>query len=188
MNNQTLPAPPAQLTAFTWRPARYTDIPAIQEMLATNRETDRTESVPSEERLRGILGMLGDQLEPNTLVAVAENGTIAADAMILFPPGEGDQLALIDGTVHVAYRSRGLGSYLLRWLERRARQEFADSITGSPQLMRTSCAGHQADRITLFEQNGFQALRYSYQMRRRLAEPIQEKPLPAGLNWVQWAP
>jgi len=188
MSNETLYPLPAHLTAFTWRAARYTDIPAIQEMLAANQEVDQTESIPSEERLRGILSMLGDQLESNTLVAMAEDGTIAADAMILFPPGEGDQLALTDGTVHAAYRGQGLGSYLLEWLERRARQEFADSITGTPQLLRTSCTGGQADRIALFEQNGFQAMRYSYQMQRSLAEPVQEKPLPAGLQWAQWAP
>jgi len=54
--------------------------------------------------------------------------------------------------------------------------------------MRTSCAGHQADRIALFERNGFQAMRYSYQMQRSLGDLIQEKPLPAGLRWVQWTP
>jgi hypothetical protein len=108
--------------------------------------------------------------------------------MILFPPGEGDQLALIDGSVHVNYRSQGLGTYLLEWLEARARQEFADAKNESPKLLRTSCAGHQADRIALFEQNGFQAKRYSFQMRRSLVEPVQEMSLPAGLKWVKWAP
>lgn len=188
MNNLTPPLPPPHVSSLTWRPARSEDIPALQKMLADNQEIDRTESIPSQERLQGILGMLGDQLDTNTLVAVAEDGKLAAEAMILFPPGEGDKLALIDGGVHVNYRGQGLGSYLLTWLERRARQAFADSKTGSTQLMRTSCAGHQADRISLFEQNGFQAMRYSYQMRRNLAEPVQEKPLPASLQWTQWAP
>jgi hypothetical protein len=67
MNSQTPPLPPPQLSAFTWRPARSEDIPAIQKMLADNQEIDRNESVPSRERLQGILGMLGDQLETNTL-------------------------------------------------------------------------------------------------------------------------
>jgi ribosomal protein S18 acetylase RimI-like enzyme len=31
-------------------------------------------------------------------------------------------------------------------------------------------------------------MRYSYQMQRSLAGPIQEKPLPAGLKWAQWTP
>lgn len=188
MSNHTFPALPRQLTAFTWRPARYTDIPAIQEMLATNRDIDRTESIPSKEHLRGILDMLGGQLETNILVAVTEDGIIAANALILIPPGEGDKLALIDGNVHVLYRGRGLGSYLLNWLEARARQVFKGANDGTPQLMRTSCAGGQADRIALFEQNGFQAMRYSYQMRRNLEGPIPDEPLPASLRWMQWTP
>ncbi len=188
MSDKTLPAPPAHLTAFTWRAAQYADIPAIQRMLADNRQIDRSESVPSEERLRAILGMLGDQLDTNTLIAMAGDGTIAAEAMIVFPPGEGDQLALTDGHVHVRYRGRGLGSYLLDWLERRARQEFSDLADKTPQLMRTSCTGHQTDRIALFEQHGFQAMRYSYRMQRSLAEPIPDVSLPAGLELAQWKP
>lgn len=186
MNDPTLPLPPADLAAFTWRAAQEGDIPAIQKMYAANREIDRSESVPSEERLRAIYALLGDHLETNTLLAFTEDGSLAAEAMILFPPGEGDQLALTDGNVHVRFRGRGLGSYLLGWLERRARQEFSAAPGGAPQLLRTSCTGGQADRIALFEQHGFQAMRYSYQMRRSLAEPIPDAPLPAGLQWAQW--
>ena len=188
MSNITLPAPPAHLTAFTWRAAQYADIQAIQNMLTDNREIDRSESVPSEERLRAVLGMLGDQLDTNTLLAIAGGGTIAAQAMIVFPPGEGDLLALTDGHVHVSYRGRGLGSYLLEWLERRACLEFSTTTSGAPQLMRTSCTGHQTDRIALFEQHGFQAMRYSYRMQRSLAEPIPDVSLPAGLQLAQWTP
>jgi mycothiol synthase len=188
MNNNALFEPPAHLSAFTWRPAQYSDIPAIQKMLAANQEIDRTETVSSEERLRSIFGMLGEQLEQNTLITVTEDGTIAAVAMLVFPPGEGDQLALFDGNVHVNYRGRGVGSFLLKWLEAHARQEFSTATSGAPQLMRTSCTEGQADRIALFEQNGFQAMRYSYQMRCSLAEPIPDASLPDGLQWAQWAP
>ena len=188
MSNKTLPAPPAHLSDLTWRATQYTDILAIHKMLADNRATDRTESIPSAERLRAVLGMLGDQLDTNTLIAIAGDGTVAAEAMIVFPPGEGDQLALTDGHVHVRYRGRGLGSHLLEWLEVRARQEFSATTSGAPQLMRTSCAGHQTDRIALFEQHGFQAMRYSYRMQRSLAEPIPGVSLPASLVMAQWTP
>lgn len=188
MSKKTLPAPPVHLTAFTWRPARYADIPGIREMQAANLDIDRSESIASEERLRSIFAMLGDHFDENTLVAEANDGTIAAEALILFPPGEGDQLALTDGSVHVAYRGRGLGTYLLKWLEARARQEFGATDAGTAQLMRTSCTGHQADRIALFELNGYQAGRYSYKMRRSLEGAIQDQPWPAGLERVKWTP
>jgi ribosomal protein S18 acetylase RimI-like enzyme len=155
-------------------------------MYAANQEIDRSESIPSEEHLRGILGMLGDLLDRNTLLAVTEDGTIAAEALIVFPPGEGDQLALTDGNVHTSYRGQGLGSCLLDWLERRARQEFSTSTSGTPQLMRASCAGGQADRIALFEQHGFRAMRYSYEMQRDLAALIPDVSLPDSLQWAQW--
>jgi len=80
MSKKTLAAPPAHLTAFTWRAAQYADIQAIQNMLADNREINRSESLPTEERLRAVLGMLGDQLDTNTLIAIAGDGPVAADA------------------------------------------------------------------------------------------------------------
>lgn len=188
MNDDTPVSPPSGLSAYHWRPIQRGDIAAIQQMLAASSEADKTEAAPSEERLQRLLGMLGEQTDKNTLIAVAGDGTVAATAMVFIPPGEDEQLAMVEGIVHANHRGRGIGSYLLPWMEARARQAFGNSDGGMPQVIRTSCAGHQADRITLFEQGGFKAMRYSYKMRRNLSQPILEEPLPDGLKWAQWAP
>ena len=52
--------------------------------------------------------------------------------------------------------------------------------------MRTSCAVHQNDRLTLFERYGFKAMRYSYKMQRSLTGTVINEPLPNGLKLVQW--
>lgn len=188
MNADTLvPLPPA-LSAYTWRPARPDDAPAIQRMMVAAGEADRAESVPSDERIRQLLAMLGSQIDTNTLLAVAADGTIAARAMIFIPPAEGERVAMTDGTVHVDHRGRGIGSYVLQWIEARVRQEFSRSATGTPATIRASCAGHQADRIALLEQHGFAAVRHSYKMQRPLPQPVPQRPLPNGLRSVQWTP
>ena len=179
---------PSGLSAYSWRAIQLDDIPALQEMLMAASQVDRTEGAPSEGHLRSVLGMLGQQVDKNTLLAIAEDGTVAAAVFMIIPPGEDERLAMFEGSVAVNHRGKGIGSYLLQRVEARAREEFGSPEDGVPQLIRTSCTRHQADRIRLFELHGFEALRYSYKMRRNLSQPLQKKPLPSGLNWVQWDP
>ena len=179
---------PEELSAYQWRPARREDIPAVYVMRAAGVAVDRPHTPPSEERLGHLFGLLGEHLEQNTLLALAEDDAVAAAAFVFFPPPEDAHLALVDGHVHVRLRGRGLGSYLLSWLEARARQEFSGGEDSLPQLLRTSCAAHQSDRIALFEQHGFQAARYSYTMQRGLVEPVPEIPLPPGMDLQSWSP
>jgi len=182
-----LPLPP-ELSAYTWRPIQPDDLDAIIKMLVDSSGVDKPETPPSSEHLRSLLGMLGEDIEQNTLCALAADGSMAAAGMVFIPPVDEERLALVDGNVHVAHRGRGLGGYLLGWMERRARQAFGDPADGLPQIMRTSCSGHQTDRIALYEQHGFKAMRYSYKMRRSLAQAVIPVPLPPGLSWAEWSP
>lgn len=165
------------------------DVPALCAMLAAGTEIDKPFSPPSVERLRHLFGLLGERLEQNTLLALGGDGDVVAEGFIFFPPGEDDlRLALVGGHVHVQQRSRGLGSFILSWLEARARQEFGKPEDGIPQLLRTSCAAHQSDRITLFEKHGFTAARYSYTMQRDLESLPPTPSLPANIELLPWNP
>lgn len=186
MKYQTPAELPIGSSAYTWRPIHPGDISAIQQMLADNRKFEKVSEGFSKESLKQILGLLDDQVTQNTLIAVAENATIAALAMVLIPPSEEEYIALFDSHVHVYHRQQGLESFLLEWMEARIRQAFSNLDNAQPQIMRTSCEGYQKDQIALLEQNGFQAVRYSYKMVRSLKQPIQEAPLPRELRWTQW--
>jgi mycothiol synthase len=185
VNNRSLPP---ELSTYSWRAIKPDDIPAIQAMLAAASPVDRTEGGPTEARLRALLGMLGDQVHKNTLLALAPDGSVAAMVFMIVPPAEDERLAMFEGTVAVGHRGRGIGSFLLGRVEARAREEFSDAEGRLPRVIRTSCTGYQADRIRLFERHGFEPMRYSYKMRRDLSEPVQKTPLPAGLSWTQWKP
>lgn len=178
---------PQGLSAYQWRPAHLEDVQALYEMLAAAREIDKRYTPPSEERIQHLFAMLGDQLEKNTLLAFTMDGQVVAEAFIYFPPPDMEHLALLDGNVHIRYRGLGLGSYILSWLEARARQEFSGLDDGLPQLLRASCAAHQSDRIAIFEGRGFQAARYSYKMQRDLRGLLSESKLPSGLGLQPWS-
>ena len=177
---------PPHLKSYTWRALTVEDGPQIQAMVNATVEIDKAEAGISPERVQQLFVMLGDDVANDTLTAVADDGTIAALALILAPPSEDEHLAMISGIVHPAHRNKGVGSAILGWLEARARQKFSQFNDNRPQLLHTSCQDYMADRIALFEQHHFEAVRYSYKMRRSLARPLPEKPLPKGLQIVNW--
>jgi ribosomal protein S18 acetylase RimI-like enzyme len=173
-------------STYTWRAIQQSDIIAIREMTAAAVEVDKSEGSATEESLNQIFQILGERVETNTKACIAPDGNLAAIAFFLTRPGEAEYLAMIDGHVHVDHRRKGLGSYILGWLESRAREDYENIDLDVPMVIRTSCADHLQDRIDLFEANGFEASRYSYKMQRDLHLPITEKSLPSSLQLKGW--
>ena len=86
------------------------------------------------------------------------------------------------GEVDPAWRRRGVGSVLFA----HARQRIAE-VAGGHDVDRPRVAGcWAADADTgahvLYEQNGYQPVRWFFHMTRSLANPIADVPLPEGLE------
>jgi mycothiol synthase len=177
---------PDHLQNYTWRSLQEDDGARIEEMVNAAAKIDRAEAGVSQERVQQIFAMLGKDVATDTLTAVSPQGTIAALALILTPPQEDEHLAMISGIVHPDHRGKGIGNTILNWMEERARQKFNQFNDNKPRLLRTSCQDFMAERIALFKQHQFEAARYSYKMRRDLAQPLPEKPLPQGLQLINW--
>ena len=177
---------PSHLNSYEWRPLTEADSPKIQEMVNATLVVDKAEAGISQEGVARIFSLLGDDIAHDTLTAVCPDGTIAALALVLTPPQEDENLAMINGIVHPNHRNKGIGAYILSWMEARARQKFSHFNDNKPQMLRTSCQDYMTDRISLFEQHHFEAVRYSYKMRRSLSEPLPVKPLPKGVQLINW--
>lgn len=177
---------PEHLKAYHWRPLQAEDILSILEMSRAAAAVDKAEAGISPEQLQQLFTVIGEEITHDTLTAVADDGTIAAVALVLTLPSEDEHLAMSSGLVHPAHRRRGIGSTILTWMEARACQKFGQYEDSKPQLLRTSCQDYMTDRIALFEKHSFAAERYSYKMRRSLDQPLPNKPLPKGLRLVTW--
>jgi len=163
------------------------DIPAIQQMIATTLVVDQVEAVASAERMEQILTLLGDQLATNTRAALLSNGDLVAMGLIFTRSAEKEHTAMFNTIVHGEHRRQGLEALLLQWIEERARQVFAELADNKPQIIRVGCPDHLADQIALYTQQGFQAVRYAYKMQRELGAFLPEKALPDGLRLVPWS-
>jgi ribosomal protein S18 acetylase RimI-like enzyme len=181
---------PTNFPEYTWRALTPDDALAMHQTAVADMETDRADAAQSVEELQPLLEFLQHDLPQDSLAAFTADGTLVAMALLFAPPGGGgDDLRFnLSGTVHHAHRDKGLGTFLLSWMEVRAREKAVGLANGRPALMQMGCRDHNADRIALYEQQGFAAARYFYRMQRDLSQPIPEVALVDGLQLQTWQP
>lgn len=86
------------------------------------------------------------------------------------------------------WRRQGIGRAMLRHLERRLSSILAQKRAGGSLPAETACYldtfafDTEVGKEILFAQEGYQPVRYEFQMVRPLDEPIQDHPMPAGLK------
>lgn len=86
------------------------------------------------------------------------------------------------GQVHPDWRRRGLGTALLHWVEERQRAVAATHPDGIERRLESWAHENEAGRIALLEGNGYQIVRYDYEMSRPNLDDIPELPLPEGVE------
>jgi ribosomal protein S18 acetylase RimI-like enzyme len=179
---------PAKLSGYIWRAARREDASAIQRMAAADMKVDRLEAPLTLEEIERGFDQLGEAAVTDTLVALTAEGDVVAYAIFFLPPTEGEHRVQATGSVRADHRGQGIGSFLLKWLERRARQRCAEFNDGLPCVIQMGCRDYMLDRISLFEKQGFRPARYFYKMQRELSHSMPDRPLAEGLRAVVWRP
>lgn len=174
---------------YDWRPARLSDAAAIHQLLLDVEAVDRRGVVDTlDERARDFADA-GLNLATDTLLGFDTDSSLVGLAWVTTPPQvEDESRVFLWGEVHPRYRGRGLGSFLLHWMEQRGEQILAALPGSQPRLLRASCPDFLRDRVALYEKHGFYAARYSDHMRRKLSQPIPGAVFPADVRLVGWRP
>jgi len=180
---------PANIMQYEWRPARREDALAIHELLLDIEAVDQRGWVDTLDDRQRDFEDPATNVETDTLLGFAADGRLAALGWIIaLPPGETEVVAYLWGEVHPEHRQRGLGSYILRWMEARARAILDQHPKDRPHNMRSNMLDTLVDRIALYEQEGFTWVRSYYRMRRDLSLPIPEVHLPPGISLHTYTP
>jgi GNAT superfamily N-acetyltransferase len=95
---------------------------------------------------------------------------------------DGEQILWFGGFVLPEWRGMGIGTAFIRWNERRLREIAAEHPHAGPRYMQTWSARSMPDRTAFVADEGFDVVRYGYQMIRPLSEPIPGLPLPDGIE------
>jgi mycothiol synthase len=128
-------------------------------------------------------------VETDTLCAVNSARRLAATAWVTCDDSlQHEYRVFLDGRVHPEYRGHGLGSFILHWMEARARQMLSELEVNRPGVLRIDFYDRSEDALHLFEQHGFRLAFAEDEMRRDLSHPLPESHLPAGMTLVTWSP
>ncbi len=182
----TLPSPP-RLPGHTWRALRPEDAPELHRLEVDCASTDQRTKVGSVAVYRGKLEEAGARAATDTLSAVSPGGHFAAAAWVTCDEGVKHEFRFfLDGKVHPRYRKRGLGSFLLQWMEARARQILATLADDRPCVLRVDFYDRSDDAIPLLERHGFRYAFAEDEMCRDLNQAIPGSSLPDGMSFVTW--
>ncbi len=172
---------PTPNTDFTIRNATPDDLPAVARLADIISEHDNLEMTVRAEQLQHMLAAPHITLERDLFIVENRDGdVIAGGAGILLPEhGRAYQEVLI----HPAYRDQNVGTLLVHRIEELIRTRGETEVEPEkPLYMQCGVLDTQADMLALYEREGFAIVRYFYEMRRPLDEPVTPSPLPAGLE------
>lgn len=176
---------------YTLRPARLEDAPAINALiraydLQMTGEAHHTEIELLQEWQRSdfhldqdtqLVTVLDEAANQEIVVGYQEIWNRSAHAVI-----NGD------GYVHPAYNGRGIGTTMLRWLERRARQNISLTPPEQRVVLRNGVDGLDPAACELHEHEGYQVVRYFWHMEIRLVDPPEEPSWPVDISLKPFIP
>jgi mycothiol synthase len=165
-----MPTPEPTGAALHWRPPRREDLPAWLELVQQTQRADGEHDLIGAEELAADFDDGTWSASEDARLVAAPDGTLVADAVVS-TVGTGREFVRLfcSGTVHPAWRGRGLGRELFGWQLRRAGQRYAALEAEVPGMLEAGCpVGHPAGR--LFERFGLAPVRYWSHMAHDLAE------------------
>lgn len=161
--------------SYVVRPAVKDDIEALYEVFNQYWEVLTGMAKYTLEDFQTIFSRPGFEIESSTQVILAPNDEIIASGVVMdlgSPPVHPN----FYGAVRKGFEGEGLGSYLLRWGEARSRQAIDRCPKDARVSMYVQASQSHQPTIKLLEKSGLIPIRYSWFMRKDLAD-VPAKPL-----------
>lgn len=180
---------PSVHLGLTWRPLGPADAEAWHGLLGAIEAAD---DVPRKATLEEVADWLTTpwvDLATDTLAGFDHTGRLRAYGFVEIRPGDETCVrAFLDGGVHPEWRGGGLGRALVAWMEGRGRQMLAATGRSGPARLAAFVHASARGYRQLYAAAGFSPIRWYSDMRRDLAVPLPETPVPAGLTIETWHP
>jgi ribosomal protein S18 acetylase RimI-like enzyme len=162
------------------------DIPDLVRIKNAEFEIDRIPAHVSVDGMRAEFGHPGDAFDAARDVTVALIGDeVVAWAQREWVDTTDSELReyRVDGNVHPRWRRQGIGTALLLENERLSRQMAATHATARARVFGSWSTDTQPGDTALLKANGYQPVRWFFDMVRRSMDRIPEIELPEGLEF-----
>jgi len=167
------------------RPVTAADLRAVH---ALERRIEVHEARPLVTPYEEFAEWLADpflDLDRDTRLIERDGSVIAWGRVWCRDDREREARAFLFGGVDPAYRRQGIGGELLAWLLASAGERLSAAPAGLPRFVRAVAYATQDDAIALFARHGLAPARYSDELVRDLATPLDATPSP-GIAIVPW--
>ena len=174
---------------YVWRAASVDDVDAIADCARASSLVDHPNYIIPREDIEEEFEHSYVDPALDSLVAVTPDGRVDAWGFVTLSPSQDSLVrSIMFGGVRPTVRGRGLGRQLVAWQEGRGMQQLASSDKHLPGWLMAYAETRAPSAISTLEHAGFEISRYYLELRRDLADPIDQRDLPEGLELVAWAP
>jgi mycothiol synthase len=161
------------------------DMAAMVDLIAEVNTFDRVDWIPTVEQLEVDWAPRPGFDPPRDTRLVEEAGRPVGAAQHTWRQRDRHVVHSIEVWVRPAARRRGIGRRLLDWAESRAREAVGAGAGGSrdlPHVLSMDTGVHVPAGMAFAEASGYVPVRYFFVMHRDLGQPIDDVPMPQGLE------
>ncbi len=178
-----LPDAPA-IPGLTFRKFRgEPDFPGIVAVFDASKEMDGLDFTTTLDDVRRDYEHLVN-CDPYRDVLIAEiNGEMIAYSRVYWDHlDDGHWTYSWFGLLKPAWRRKGIGTAMVRYGERCLREIAAQHPSDGPKVFERGAYVSEVGLVKLLENEGYQPVRYGFEMVRPTSEPIEVTPMPAGIQ------
>ncbi|HET9910114.1 MAG TPA: GNAT family N-acetyltransferase [Anaerolineales bacterium] len=159
------------------------DYPKMIAVIAASAEADKIERVDTVEDVARVYSHLVN-CDPyqDMIFAEINDEVIAYSRGSWFQEENGPRIYASMGFLVPAWRRKGIGSTLLRWVENRLRAIADSHAIVEKSFLQGFADSENVGLATMLEKNGYKPIRYVVQMVRPNLENIPDFQLPDGLD------
>jgi mycothiol synthase len=181
--NIILPDAPAIPGLRFRRPYGPPDYRPILDVYAAASMADGLDEVLTEADIAAFIeAPIGSDPAEDVLIAEVEGRVVAYSWVSHKLETTGDEVHSHRGYVHPAWRRRGLGAAMVQQAWRRSSQHRLSPDPAAPRLLQTLALDTESGAQALARHFEYAPSRMMFKMRRDLADPIPERPLPTGIE------
>lgn len=179
-----LPAAPA-IPGLNFRHFRgESDYPLMEAAVAASAEADQIERVTTVADIAETYAHLQNCNPAQDMIFAEVNGEVIGYSRLWWhaEEGEGPYLYSFIGFLVPAWRRKGIGTAILRWIETRVREIAQDHPAGRPKYFQGFATQAEIGLAALLEKEGYTIARVSYEMVRPTLDDLPQFPLPEGVE------
>jgi len=165
------------------------DYANILAVIEGSKQADQVERSDTLENVTQYYTHLNNcDLYKDMLFIEVENKVVGYTRVEWFVNSDGEWLGFNLAFLLPEWRRKGLGKVMLRFNERRLREIAAEQIRDGTldadgvRYFETYADNGETGKRALFLEEGYEAVRYGFDMVRPLSDPVEVTPLPEGIE------